>query len=157
MKVKRENAHPGRSLENCVQDKASNISAQQWKQTDSWTKTFRLYRSTRIKWINFFFSWGKHFFWYLICTRLHFAMQPGLLSREQEALRQLALTSSHYADVVLGFFLLLLLLPRSIWVRNRQVWTASLKNGKTNILSKLHLQPKRGWVRNKPGIRSQES
>lgn len=113
------------------------------KQTDSWTKTFRLYRSTCIKWINFFLSCGDFFFWYLIWTRLHFPTQPGLLSREQEALRQLSLTSFHYAAVVLSFVSFLLLLPRSIWRRNRQ------KNHKTNILSKLHLQPKRGWVREK--------
>lgn len=33
------------------------------KQTDSWTKTFRLYRSTCIKWINFFLSCGEFLFW----------------------------------------------------------------------------------------------
>lgn len=34
VKVKQGNAHPGRSPENCVQDKTSNISAQQRKQTN---------------------------------------------------------------------------------------------------------------------------
>lgn len=34
VKVKQGNAHPGRSPENCVQDKTSNISAQQRKQLD---------------------------------------------------------------------------------------------------------------------------